>query len=817
MLSQLTVSHHTLAATFDRALTMTMLEQPALAEFERRRSGRFVLTSYGVFLAAALLGGFAGRTIVLTWDEPYYIRSQELQADWFAGVMRARSVEELRGQFDRQVLLDGFHSARAGINVHPPLSGMLANVAELTLGRWMGDWPARRMASVFEFAAAAALLCWFLGRRYGLACGLVAAASLILMPRVLGHARINGTDTPLMFFWALAAIAFWEGLASRRWQIACGVCLGLAFSAKMPAVLGIAPAAIIGIVRALAVDSNTTSATTSAGRSRFVRAAFLATLIAPLAIAAPELLRLRAGMREAALERFPAEQHQGYLTTIDLLDPGVTTWVPGWLFFLPAAFWLLREIAIFAARRRSTLVALRGSPIYEMLLSCIALAPAVSILLNPLWWQDTAIRLAHYLALFTERDALVRDFEIYYFGRLYRYSLPWHNGFVLTAITVPLGISALAIAGCWTVLRSASRDLLPLYLLLGALVFPVMRMFDTPAHGVVRLMLPTFFFWAALAGVGFTALVARSRTDEDVAPTSDKWLGLTLPQRATALVLICIAPAAVTLYRTHPHYLSYYNLLVGGTTGAMDRGFEVSYWFDAVTPEFVAAVNDDLPEGATISAHAHWLGTLLGAGALRGDLSSQPDAAKADYIILQARSALSRPFRRLLFLQRPTGPVVAHDGVALASMYDDRAIARALGLVLLTDARAEKPDAITGRIERATFSETAIEVARTHPQAVVDAIRLLLDGRAFTEPDALQGHTATYLTAILGPEPERNQAARLRVAQIAAIDPQCLGDAASMLIQRPDVVEQAIRSMGMIRPERVGGYLSDAFQRAARK
>ncbi len=91
-------------------------------------------------------------------------------------------------------------------------------------------------------------------------------------------------------------------------------------------------------------------------------------------------------------------------------------------------------------------------------------------------------------------------------------ALPWHNGWVLIAITVPLAILATAVIGVVWGITQIGRDRLPLYFLIHFLTFPIIRMFPTPAHDGVRLFLPTFFFLAAFAGWGtewLAALISR--------------------------------------------------------------------------------------------------------------------------------------------------------------------------------------------------------------------------------------------------------------------------------------------------------------------
>ena len=100
------------------------------------------------------------------------------------------------------------------------------------------------MATVIEFALTIVIGFQFLARRYGVWVGLVMAGSLLLMPRVYGQAHLIDTDTPGLLLWAATALAFWKGLyepRARRWRIAVGVLLGLAFIEKLGAVVVLVP------------------------------------------------------------------------------------------------------------------------------------------------------------------------------------------------------------------------------------------------------------------------------------------------------------------------------------------------------------------------------------------------------------------------------------------------------------------------------------------------------------------------------------------------------------------------------------------------
>ena len=145
-----------------------------------RVPGRLGLTTALVLLVALAalvptVGDFG-----LTWDEPAYRYSQVLSVQWWEQLARVRSWRDAEEVFDPLTLLYYWPYGRYGINFHPPLAGQLNLAAHALFGHWMKDIPARRMASVIEFALTITIGFHFLARRYGLWVGLVMAGSLLL-------------------------------------------------------------------------------------------------------------------------------------------------------------------------------------------------------------------------------------------------------------------------------------------------------------------------------------------------------------------------------------------------------------------------------------------------------------------------------------------------------------------------------------------------------------------------------------------------------------------------------------------------------------
>src|SRR6185437_12193039 len=175
----------------------------------------------------------------LTWDEPAYRYSQLISVQWWEQLGRVRSWGDVEKLLDPLTLLYYWPYGRHGINFHPPLAGQLNLATYELFGHWMKDIPARRMASVIEFALTIAIGFHFLARRYGVWVGVVMAGSLLLMPRLYGQAHLIDTDTPGLLLWAATALAFWKGLyepGAGRWRVLVGVLMGLAFIEKIAAV-----------------------------------------------------------------------------------------------------------------------------------------------------------------------------------------------------------------------------------------------------------------------------------------------------------------------------------------------------------------------------------------------------------------------------------------------------------------------------------------------------------------------------------------------------------------------------------------------------
>jgi hypothetical protein len=713
-----------------RALERESSESVPVRTNWRLRLGTLVVLATALTASVPTVGDLG-----LTWDEPAYRYSQVISVQWWEQLGRARSWSDVQELLDPQALLYYWPYGRFGINFHNPLAGQLNLAAHAVFGHWMKDIPARRMASVIEFALTITIGFHFLARRYGGWVGLVMAGSLLLMPRLYGEAHLMDTDTPGLLLWAATALAFWKGLHepdARRWRVAVGILLGLAFVQKMGAVVVLGPLLIW-----LTVGYLPPTLGRKGGRSDWIDGVLTTgAMLIPLGLAFQQIQMLQQRL---------LPPHRA-----DLFNHRATSDWPGAILAVPLVIWLIRRLLGWWLPRHRVWGVER--PALETWTAILAFAPVVGWLGNPAWWRDTLPRLTHYYTLSFDRQGVLPPIQIIYFGQIYEYSLPWHNGWVLLGITVPSAILFAGAIGLFWAIGQVRRDRLPFYFLIHFLTLPLIRMLPTPAHDGVRLFLPTFFFLAAFSGWGAIWL----------ADTLAKRVRVRATWTRLAVTGVVLGSAAVALVRIHPYELSYYNELIGGPRGAWERGFELTYWYDAFNPKVIADLNDMLPRGAEVDYLNDKTDTsvmvfqeLQCLGALRGDIHlgrNQADKAKLPFVWLLAQDSKSTAFTRLLYALQPWyGSKPAQlDGAPVAIVANPVAVARAWALQLLLDAAdrsRDDPPAAPAWVQlhapwlarfwgdglkkprKLTLNQTILDWSRSDPEGLLAVAKWIAAGR----------------------------------------------------------------------------------------
>jgi hypothetical protein len=766
-------------------------------------------------IALALLIPTTG-DIGLTWDEPAYRHSQIVSARWWTQLGKSRSPADLAYLLDSDVLLYHWPYGRHGINFHPPLAGQLNLLTYSLFHGLLKDIPARRLATEIEFALAASLLCGFLARRSGLWDGVVAAASVLLMPRLYGQAHLIDTDTPGLLLWTAIAIAGWKGVEEPRGGLAragVGILLGLCFVEKMAAVFVLLPLLIwllgSGVSRWF--------------RNRPDRVAALCdffltsgVLLLPLLIAGFEVGRLASGTL------LPAPQ----FTNLYIEKP--RSMLPDWWFVIPTILWLARRLAAHVWRGHPVLG--RERPTLETWAAILGLAPLVGWLGNPAWWRETLPRLTHYAMLSFARQESLPPIQIAYFGEHYDFSLPWESGWVWIAITVPMGILVASLLGLLGTALSGFLDLLKRYFFIHLATLPALRLLPVPAHDGVRLLLPTFVFVAAFCGWGLISVADRIAVS----------LRVRLAWPRLGLSLVVLGSAAWELIGVHPFELSYYNALIGGPRGAWQRGFELAYWYDAFNPRTLDELNHKFPAGASV-IHANELSTpptfeeLQTLGAIRPDIDLIGEKPEFRYRWLLTHDSKASAFSRLLFAMRPwyelRPPQLSNSRVATVA--SPEAASRAWALQLLTDDAHRSPpesprapavirdylkplarlwgDGLT-RGARLAVHEPSFEWAMQDPQSLRNAARAIANRRTVgDDPD--ERKLAAILSRYDNPAAKRDFLGTLLRGR-----PEALVEAVEILIRKPTEVRRVLTRRGYTELDESGqsnSYLDDAIAPAA--
>ena len=251
-----------------------------------------------------------------------------------------------------------------------------------------------------------------------------------------------------------------------------------------------------------------------------------------------------------------------------------------------------------------------------------ATALATFFLLWPYLWDAPIAHGLEYLGRTTNRATIY----VWYWGQRFTdKQVPWHYPFVVFGLTSPTILHLLGAAGLWQTAREGVRngwrlggnhsnrpaagprtvavsDSPPLtadrfgwagnLLVFLCALFPLV-VFACPGVAVYdgeRLFLTSYPLWAILIGRG-----AESAWQFLVVATGRAWV-------AAVVCVSLFAGSAWPLFATSPCHLSYSNLLAS----LMDRSaarplFEVDYWGEGVTRDFLEKLVVLIPEGSTVA------------------------------------------------------------------------------------------------------------------------------------------------------------------------------------------------------------------------
>ncbi|MDX1622708.1 MAG: glycosyltransferase family 39 protein [Gemmatimonadota bacterium] len=174
----------------------------------------------------------------ITWDEPHYFLSAQLQVKWVETLLE----EGPSGALDREKIREMW-DWRHYHNPHPPLYKEGMALTWWTTRGWLGPLAGYRLFPALCFALLVAVAFrWGTAAWSGIG-GFGAAASILLMPRLFGHAHLGATETPLMVAWTVVAASAWWAVERERaagWIVA-GIAWGFAAGTKFSGIAAFAP------------------------------------------------------------------------------------------------------------------------------------------------------------------------------------------------------------------------------------------------------------------------------------------------------------------------------------------------------------------------------------------------------------------------------------------------------------------------------------------------------------------------------------------------------------------------------------------------
>jgi len=175
------------------------------------------VAAWAVFVlsvAAAIRPGF-------TWDEPGYVASGYAYCEWLG-----------RPSLDEPSITRSWKPNRE----HPPAAKVVYGAAA-TLGDAVGLSPyfAARCAAAAMFTLLAGLVFGFTARHFGRTAGVLAALSLVLIPRVFGHGHLAGLDAPVALACFATTILFARAHKGPWSAAAAGLVWGVALLTKFNA------------------------------------------------------------------------------------------------------------------------------------------------------------------------------------------------------------------------------------------------------------------------------------------------------------------------------------------------------------------------------------------------------------------------------------------------------------------------------------------------------------------------------------------------------------------------------------------------------
>ncbi|MCD5401372.1 glycosyltransferase family 39 protein [candidate division NPL-UPA2 bacterium] len=160
----------------------------------------------------------------LTWDEANFIPSSLSYLDWFRQLRSADA-------FAPEVITRYWLPTRE----HPPLAKLLSGLTILLFHEIAGLIASARLSVALSFSLLLVLVYSLVRQFWSWKAGLFASLSLLIMPRLFGHAHLASLDVPMSLLSILVVFSFLQGINNWKWSLLLGLFFGLALATKVNA------------------------------------------------------------------------------------------------------------------------------------------------------------------------------------------------------------------------------------------------------------------------------------------------------------------------------------------------------------------------------------------------------------------------------------------------------------------------------------------------------------------------------------------------------------------------------------------------------
>jgi 4-amino-4-deoxy-L-arabinose transferase-like glycosyltransferase len=204
------------------------------------------------------------------------------------------------------------------------------------------------------------------------------------------------------------------------------------------------------------------------------------------------------------------------------------------------------------------------------------------------FWQE----LFFYFESVLDRESVV-PISTLFFGKVYSYRLPWYQPLVMLGICIPLSLIVFAVLSPLAGRFRRDRqywlfEIFPFIFLLIVFLLP-----QAPKHDGIRLFSLAWPYLILLSirgvyGISHSLIrLASNRLTEFGGRTAVKMRWMLI----NAILILALLLNVQALVKYHPYQLSYYNAMIGGAAGAAEKGFTISYWYEALNQPFLDKLN----------------------------------------------------------------------------------------------------------------------------------------------------------------------------------------------------------------------------------